>query len=168
MDISHKDRDNRRQEQETAGKAPGVHAHPPPTCGTCGRACLPDVPCYGCEADRHLHLLAQAIRERDEGRAQAEALAEILNRMKDLALGYTLGSEEREMRDEAIALLARLPAQALAERRALEAVAKELRRIRNATRHLHGHPAVNDEPRACCSLCDTLAALDLARKDDRT
>src|SRR3990167_6305653 len=156
MGISHKDRDNRRQEQETAGKAPGVHAHPPPTCGTCGRACLPDVPCYGCEADRHLHLLAQAIRERDEGRAQAEAL------------GDTLCSEEREMRDEAIALLARLHAQALAERRALEAVAKELRRIRNATRHLHGHPAVNDEPRACCSLCDTLAALDLARKDDRT
>jgi len=110
-------------------------------CGTCGRDCLPDGDCYGCEADRHLHLCAQAIRERDEWRAHAEALAARLEHAilwadKDTGKAHTAlcatwdrngGRECTCWLGQGRAALARFPAQALAERRALEQLVEACR-----------------------------------------
>ena len=55
-----------------------------PTCGTCGRACLPDGDCYGCEADRWIARAAAIDVERTTWRAQAEALAGALVKCAEL------------------------------------------------------------------------------------
>lgn len=124
-------------------------------CGTCGRDSLPDGDCHGCEA---AGLKAEVTTWRAHVGALAGALDELLQAYRDAPFNVAR---------QARAALARLPAQALAERQALEACGVELKRIRDATRYLHVHPVINDEPRPSCSLCDTVAVLDAARREGK-
>ena len=91
------------------------------TCGTCGRECLPDGDCYGCEADRQRGLATALAEASNMWRAQAEALAEFLRE-------FHLCNNTKQCRG--CAVLARLPADALAERRAVERCADLLGRFR--------------------------------------
>jgi len=75
-------------------------------CGVCGRDCLPDGDCYGCEADRLTRLLAVTVTdlqartaERDEARTEYESLHALCDQFTD-QLAATVAE-----RDEARAAL---------------------------------------------------------------
>ena len=93
-----------------------------------------------------------------EWQARAEELAGAFREVMDLALMFALDPEEmatwRPVRTRALDVLARLPAQALAERRALDECAEYIR----------DHHECPDCDSGCLG-CRYIAALDAARRE---
>lgn len=151
------------------------------TCGTCGRECLPDGDCYGCEADRwraHAEALAGALEAIESERAGCHATYNGGHHNDGHLEAFHHGMDTvfNALQQHVFFALARLPVQALAERRALERVAmvsaSEPHTFRGE-RAGTGSPAVvhgGTEHLAGdlgCELCNALAALDAARREGR-
>ena len=109
--------------------------------------------------------VTDVIRERDEACAHAEAMARALERCRDFLVSEDSGEGGPAYLAaffSAKRALARLPADALAERRALESAASALREEHvdcqgRRAAGLAAHP---------CRACDTLAALDVVQRED--